>query len=506
MACSKEKEVLFNVLDLYRDMPYLWQKSHKDYSNQPLRTEGFRVLLEIYKNFDEKATVKTIKKKLMNMRTNYNKELAKVNASKQTGAGTDDAYVPTLWYYDALNFLGSRSKPCRITPESIEDEEGSNSSDEDISSQQIQGSIPSTSRGHSVKKKKETLLQKQEKIIKSAEVMLSNKEEEDWEVFGKSVGLQLKDINGTQLIFTQKIISDVIFNAKLGRLSEDSCLLVTPSEIRHTLNRYNYQIPFIQSPASSYSSPSPYNRQSPKLPHKRPSSRNYLSPTPSPPSSSTTQYHPPHPIQFPQQAFQSSQQAIQSPQQTIQLPKHTIQSSQHIIQSPQPAIQSPQHSFPSRITVNNPDDFSEYIGNESVSTISPKLPHKRPSSRNYSSPTPSPPSSSTTQYHPPHPIQFPQPFQSSQQAIQSPQQTIQLPQHTIQSSQHTIQSSQHIIQSPQPAIQSPQHSFPSRITVNNPEDFLEYIENESGSTVSPSIVEGSANVMKDFLIFKPKKE
>lgn len=78
MACSKEKEVLFNVLDLYRDMPYLWLKSHKDYSNQPLRTEGFRVLLEIYKTFDEKATVKTIKKKLMNMRTNYNKELSKV--------------------------------------------------------------------------------------------------------------------------------------------------------------------------------------------------------------------------------------------------------------------------------------------------------------------------------------------------------------------------------------------------------------------------------------------
>lgn len=75
--------------------------------------------------------------------------------------------------------------------------------------------------------------------MKSAEVMLSNKEEH-WEIFGKSVGLQLKDISGTQLIFTQKIISDVIYNSKLERLSEDSCLLVTPSEIRHTLNRYNY--------------------------------------------------------------------------------------------------------------------------------------------------------------------------------------------------------------------------------------------------------------------------
>lgn len=46
-----------------------------------------------------------------------------VNSSKQTGAGTNEVYVPTLWYYDALNFLGLRSEPCRITPESIEDEE-----------------------------------------------------------------------------------------------------------------------------------------------------------------------------------------------------------------------------------------------------------------------------------------------------------------------------------------------------------------------------------------------
>ncbi|CAB3228074.1 unnamed protein product [Arctia plantaginis] len=128
-------------------MPYLWLKSHKDYSNQPLRTEGFRVLLEIYKTFDEKATVKTIKQKLMNMRTNYNKELAKVNASQQTGAGTD-----------------KMSEPCRITPESIEDEEGSNSSDEDIPSQPI-GSIASTSRGHSVEKKKKHFYKNKKELL-----------------------------------------------------------------------------------------------------------------------------------------------------------------------------------------------------------------------------------------------------------------------------------------------------------------------------------------------------
>lgn len=63
---------------MYKDMPYLWRKDHSDYMNKDVRAEGFKVLLEIYKNFDEKATIKTIKKKIENMRTNYAKELKKV--------------------------------------------------------------------------------------------------------------------------------------------------------------------------------------------------------------------------------------------------------------------------------------------------------------------------------------------------------------------------------------------------------------------------------------------
>lgn len=45
-----------------------------------------------------------------------------VQASKHTGAGADEVYVPTLWYFDALNFLGSRTESCRTVTDSLENE------------------------------------------------------------------------------------------------------------------------------------------------------------------------------------------------------------------------------------------------------------------------------------------------------------------------------------------------------------------------------------------------
>lgn len=65
-------------------MPYLWQRDHEDYMNKNMRDEAFKVLLEIYKDFDESATVKIVKKKIENMRTNYSKELKKVSVHQHT--------------------------------------------------------------------------------------------------------------------------------------------------------------------------------------------------------------------------------------------------------------------------------------------------------------------------------------------------------------------------------------------------------------------------------------
>ena len=61
MATQYEKEVMSMVIEFYKDMPYLWDNGHSQYMNRQKRTEGFRVL-EIYKNIDENATLKTVKK------------------------------------------------------------------------------------------------------------------------------------------------------------------------------------------------------------------------------------------------------------------------------------------------------------------------------------------------------------------------------------------------------------------------------------------------------------
>lgn len=78
MAAQREREVILNVLDVYKDLPHLWNKSHPEYKNKTLRHEGYRVMLEIYKNHDQAATIKTIKRKIENLRTSYFKEAKKV--------------------------------------------------------------------------------------------------------------------------------------------------------------------------------------------------------------------------------------------------------------------------------------------------------------------------------------------------------------------------------------------------------------------------------------------
>ena len=46
-----------------------------------------------------------LKKKFNALRTNFRKELKKVDISKKSGAGTEEIYEPTLWYFDDMRFL-----------------------------------------------------------------------------------------------------------------------------------------------------------------------------------------------------------------------------------------------------------------------------------------------------------------------------------------------------------------------------------------------------------------
>lgn len=55
--------------------------------------------------------------------------------------------------------------------------------------------------------------------------------EDKFDVAGRKVGNDLRDLDGRQLIFAEKLINDVIYYAKLGSLNEGSS--VNPSNALH---------------------------------------------------------------------------------------------------------------------------------------------------------------------------------------------------------------------------------------------------------------------------------
>ena len=52
--------------------------------------------------------------------TTYLRELKKVQASEITGSGSSEIYVPTLWYYNHLNFLSEVQKVPRAGADSLD--------------------------------------------------------------------------------------------------------------------------------------------------------------------------------------------------------------------------------------------------------------------------------------------------------------------------------------------------------------------------------------------------
>ncbi|KAH8389970.1 hypothetical protein KR200_004790 [Drosophila serrata] len=83
----------------------LWHAKSDAYKNKNLRNAAWEVLLNKYKELDKHATIDTVKKKVNSLRASYRRELQKIKRSKKSGAGADDVYQPSLWYFNDLSFL-----------------------------------------------------------------------------------------------------------------------------------------------------------------------------------------------------------------------------------------------------------------------------------------------------------------------------------------------------------------------------------------------------------------
>lgn len=72
---------------------------------------AYEKLVSKLKEIEPNADRELVIKKINNIRSAYRRQLKKVNQSMHTGAGSDEIYTPTLWYYNLLSFLSDQETP-----------------------------------------------------------------------------------------------------------------------------------------------------------------------------------------------------------------------------------------------------------------------------------------------------------------------------------------------------------------------------------------------------------
>ncbi|XP_066939790.1 uncharacterized protein [Macrobrachium rosenbergii] len=124
-----EREFLIEGIRLYEELPSFWKIKADDYIDRNKKRQDYIILLQKYRERYPKAGVEDVKKKFNSLWTNFRKELKKVQSSKKSGAGSEDIYEPTLWYYTEMEFLQDQETPSESIS-TINDAEDSDSAGE----------------------------------------------------------------------------------------------------------------------------------------------------------------------------------------------------------------------------------------------------------------------------------------------------------------------------------------------------------------------------------------
>lgn len=77
----REREVLTELLEMYRTLRYLWDPSDESYKYPTQKKEGWEILVKILKQIEPTANIATVKKKIENMRASYCRVYKKVSST-----------------------------------------------------------------------------------------------------------------------------------------------------------------------------------------------------------------------------------------------------------------------------------------------------------------------------------------------------------------------------------------------------------------------------------------
>lgn len=239
MCSIGDRKFWEEFIALYKSFPCLWDIRSKSYMDRNLRNHAMDVLIDKCKEINSMSNKDFVNKKIHNLRCSFRRELNKVKRAKASGK---NVYVPSLWYFDNLSFItncddAKKGENFNDADADLEIDRDDNVRQDDID---IRGnnlspcsevsSRPSSSLSSTSSVTKKVLKRKRKNHQLATEMTntslndktSNSRVQEDWlDITGKKIAYDLRELNERQRIIAEKLISDVIFYAKLDKLNEN---------------------------------------------------------------------------------------------------------------------------------------------------------------------------------------------------------------------------------------------------------------------------------------------
>ncbi|XP_018790045.1 PREDICTED: uncharacterized protein LOC108969645 [Bactrocera latifrons] len=218
-------------IEAFREEKVLWEIKNEFNKNNLKRTESWQRLANKLKEIDKGATIDTVKKRVNGMRSCYRRELCKIKNTEKSGAGGEDIYEPTLWYFHHLDFLrGNEVTTAGIsTPEDPEFE--------------------NTAHSHSKKRKKSDnnskFLEKAKEHLEQAKKTKAIRDDAD--VFSESWAVLYRKLSAEQQIYAKRAIDEILVHGQLGNLDLNSVQINVVQRDPRTLTISRVSTPYTSS-------------------------------------------------------------------------------------------------------------------------------------------------------------------------------------------------------------------------------------------------------------------
>ncbi|XP_075162293.1 uncharacterized protein LOC142234971 [Haematobia irritans] len=202
---SSLKKFWIEFIELYKSLPELWKQESEEYSNRHLRNKAYERMRAKLKEIDSEATIYMVKRKISNMRTAFRREYVKIKRSRQVATNPNEVYVPTLWYYHQMEFLIDEENSYDDVPNYTITASEDVYEDEDYQEYQTTEDFDETPQAMNEEQYGRT---DQASALKCS-----------WEAV-------YRDLDQRQQLYANRMINEILYQAALGKLQENSYKLL----------------------------------------------------------------------------------------------------------------------------------------------------------------------------------------------------------------------------------------------------------------------------------------